>query len=438
LPLFGVCSSPSFASPLLLLMRFFCLSVLVSLTLLAGCQSETARNTRETPTAVASPAVAAASVPADVGAVGAPDSAAADSVGDALLARAALADTSRATGFYDAFGRYLAGLPARPDAPLVDTLLKSPRWQVFRRAIGPKRSYDRTRVQPIRRWATRQLDSAAQARPVVFYPFSGPDLLNVHTYFPQAETYVMVGLEPVGALPTPGVLAQPELFKTVQNSLYSVLNFSFFRTISMAADLKTQELDGTLPVLLLFATRTGHRVIDVQLVHLSPEGVLADGAAVPDSRQVPGSRLLLADSTGRHQTVYYFSADISDGKLAANPALLAFAKSLGTVSTFVKSASYLMHKRYFSKIRNIVLNQSQLLLQDDSGIAYDFFDDGRWNITHFGHYTKPIPLFEAHYQHDLYTAYRDSVHRPKPLPFGTGYNHRANESNLMLALRKAR
>ncbi len=411
-----------------------------ALWLLTACQSESAKPpaaTVVTTTPVGAPAAPAAPATVDSGARAATleDSAAGRLPSPANLPGAP--DTTRATGFYDAFGRYLAGLPARATAPLADSLLVSSRWQAFRTTNDAKwRSYDRSRVRPIRRWATRELDSVARPLTTVFYPFSGPDLLNVHTYFPQADTYVLVGLEPVGALPTPAVLAQPNLFKLVQSSLWSVLNFSFFRTISMEKDFKTAELDGTLPVLLLFATRTGHRVIDAQLVHLSAEGTLQEGVAAPNSQQVPGSRLLLTDSLGRAQTVYYFSADLSDGKLATNSALSTFATQLGPVATFVKSASYLMHKRYFSKVRNIVLNQSEVLLQDDSGIAYDFFDAGRFRITHYGRYTKPIPLFGAHYQHDLFTAYRDSLHRPRSLPFGTGYNHRANESNLMLAVRK--
>ena len=428
-------------------MRSLLLAGLAALLALPACQSESTTSTRtEPPVAVEAPPVEPTPVPesdtesstisGNSAATTAVDSAPTAERTARPAALAAPADTSRATGFYDAFGRYLAGLPARPGAPLPDSLLNHPRWKAFRTANDAKwRAYDRSRVRPIRRWASRgQLDSAARSLSTVFYPFSGPDLLNVHTYFPQADTYVMIGLEPVGALPTPAVLAQPNLFKMVQSSLWSVLNFSFFRTLSMEKDFKTAELDGTLPILLLFATRTGHRVVDAQLVHLTAEGTLAEGAAA--AGQTPGSRLLLTDSTGRPQTVYYFSADISDGKLAGNPAVIAFAKSLGPVATFVKSASYLMHKSYFSRIRNVVLNQSQLLLQDDSGIAYDFFDDGRFRITHYGSYTKPIPLFAKHYQHDLFTAYRDSVHRPKPLPFGTGYNHRANESNLMLAIRK--
>ncbi len=427
-------------------MRLRSLAALLAASLLnVGCQTESTKSTTtEPPVATVTPTEPEVASPPT-----APDSASvsASADTDSLVSPAlrpatvdlSRIDTTRASGFFDAFGRYLGGLSARPGAPIDDTLLTSARWKAFRHANSAKwRAYDRSRVQPIRRWATRQLDSAARPLTTVFYPFSGPDLLNVHTYFPQADTYVMVGLEPVGALPTPAVLVQPNLFKMVQSSLWSVLNFSFFRTISMEKDFKSAELDGTLPILLLFATRTGHRVIDAQLVHLSPEGALEEGAATPNTRQVPGSRLLLTDSTGKAQTVYYFSADISDGKLAGNPALLTFAKKLGSVATFVKSASYLMHKSYFSKIRNVVLNQSQLLLQDDSGIAYDFFDDNRWQITHYGHYTKPIPLFAAHYQHDLFTAYRDSLHHPKSLPFGTGYNHRANESNLMLAMRKTR
>ena len=427
-------------------MYFRPFAIFVLATLLTACQTESGKSARQEPPLVVDETAATAippveAVPLDSVVPSAPrqaDSLAAASPRPAT-ANLSPADTTDATGFYDAFGRYLAGLPARPGAPITDTLLTSKRWHTFRGANNAKwRAYDRSRVKPIRHWAARQLDPAARTLTTVFYPFSGPDLLNVHTFFPYADTYVMIGLEPVGALPTPVVLAQPSLFKAVQSSLWSVLSFSFFRTNSMKLDFKSAELDGTLPVLLLFATRTGHRVVDAQLVHLSPEGALAEGAAAPDTRQVPGSRLLLSDSTGHPQTVYYFSADISDGKLAANPAVISFARSLGPVATFVKSASYLMHKAYFSKVRNVVLNQSQLLLQDDSGIAYDFFDDGRFHVTHYGHYTKPIPLFAKHYQHDLFTAYHDSLHLPKPLPFGTGYNYRANESNLMLALRKTR
>lgn len=425
-------------------MYFRSFAAFTAAALLTACQAESTKSTRqEAPTAVETPAtpeapgaeaaVADSATARDSAQTGAP---AAPPIRPATV-NLPQVDTTRATGFYDAFGRYLAGLPARPGAPITDTLLTSARWKAFCGANGTKwRAYDRSRVKPIRRWATRQLDSAARPLTTVFYPFSGPDLLNVYTFFPHADTYVMVGLEPVGALPTPAVLAQPNLFKKVQSSLWSVLSFSFFRTISMKQDFKSAELDGTLPVLLLFATRTGHRVVDAQLVHLSPAGALEEGAAAPDTRQVPGSRLLLTDSVGHAQTVYYFSADLSNNPLAANPALLTFAKSLGPVATFVKSASYLMHKAYFSKIRNVVLDQSQLLLQDDSGIAYDFFDDNRWRITHYGHYVKPIRLFANHYQHDLFTAYRDSLHLPRPLPFGTGYNYRANESNLMLARRK--
>ncbi len=429
-------------------MHFRSLATFVTAALLTtACQTESTKSARiEPPVATEASATAPEALPEPAPET-APDStsyvsAETDSLTSATRPPATdllPIDTSRATGFYDAFGRYLGGLSARAGAPIADSLLTSTRWKAFCAANGAKwRAYDRSRVRPIRRWATRQLDSAARPLSTVFYPFSGPDLLNVHTFFPHADTYLMVGLEPVGALPTPAVLAQPNLFKMVQSSLWSVLNFSFFRTISMEKDFKTAELDGTLPILLLFATRTGHRVGDAQLVHLTPEGTLADGAAAPNTRQVPGSRLLLTDSLGRAQTVYYFSADISDGHLATNAALITFAKSLGSVATFVKSASYLMHKSYFSKIRNVVLNQSQLLLQDDSGIAYDFFDDGRFRITHYGHYVKPIPLFAKHYQHDLFTAYRDSLHRPRALPFGTGYNHRANESNLMLAVRRVK
>ena len=96
----------------------------------------------------------------------------------------------------------------------------------------------------------------------------------------------------------------------------------------------------------------------------------------------------------------------------------------------VKSATYLMHKSYFSVIRNTVLQKSTLILQDDSGISYKFYDHSQWDITLFGKYTKPIPMFKEHYEADLFDAYK---HVSNTLDFRYGYNL---ESNILLAEKK--
>ena len=332
---------------------------------------------------------------------------------------------------------YLGGLPPSQHGYL-DSLAQQPAWQAF--AQDARKSwakYRLTHTAPMTKWAATELDSVRQASPTIFYPFSGPDFLNVFTLFPTAQTYVMVGLEPVGSVPNPATLRNPDLFKAVKASLWSVLNFSFFRTNDMAVDLKSVQLDGTLPLLMLFAARTGNQITAIYPVQLSSNGQLqaVDSSQRPNPKAIPGAEIKIRAADGSEKTVYYFSADISDGKLATNPALAKYVRTLGPLTTYVKSATYLMHKAYFSKIRNLILERSQYVLQDDSGIAMKYFSEG-WQFTYYGTYKRPINLFAKHYQPELTTAYRDSLRRPRHLPFGTGYNWRQTDSNLLLARRK--
>lgn len=401
-------------------MRFPTCRLILSVALLslAACSQENKKATPPPPQPVAADTVAAP-VPEPV----APEPAHAD------------------TAYVHDVAAFLAG-QAVSQASRLRPLTAQLTWRAF--AADADKSwanYHATRTTKIEQWAATELDSVRARSATVFYPFSGPDLLNVVTMFPQSDTYVLVGLEPVGSVPRLSTLQNPKLFPAIKASLWSVLNFSFFRTNDMAVDLKSVELDGALPLLLLFATRTGHQVQDVRHVQLNTQGqlVAADTVASPKStrKYIPGVELSLVNQAGREQKVYYFSADISDWKLGTTrDAVVKYVQTLGTLTTYVKSATYLMHKSYFSKVRNLVLSQSAYVLQDDSGIAMKYFRPADWQFTYYGIYKRPINLFAKHYQPVLTQAYADTTQRVRPLPFGTGYNWRQNDSNLLLAHRQ--
>ncbi|MFD1470562.1 hypothetical protein ACFQ48_20210 [Hymenobacter caeli] len=344
------------------------------------------------------------------------------------------------TAYVQDVAAYLGGLPVRPDSPLA-ALTGQPAFQAFAKDQDKSwAKYTSTHTSRMTKWASHELDSVQRHSPTIFYPFSGPDFLNVVTMFPTSKAYVMVGLEPVGSVPARTSLANPKLYPAIKASLWSVLNFSFFRTNDMAIDLKSVELDGAVPLIMLFAARTHRQVLAVRPVQLTAPGQLAPGTAdttrAGGRANIPGAEIQVRAPDGQIQTIYYFSADISDAKLVPHPALLTYVRTLGPLTTYVKSATYLMHKAYFSKIRNLVLARSNYLLQDDSGIAMKYFPAGAWQFTHYGTYRRPINLFAKHYQPELTAAYTDSLHRPRPLPFGTGYNWQQTDSNLMLARRR--
>ena len=320
-------------------------------------------------------------------------------------------------------------------------LAAQPAWQAF--AKDQNKSWDKyraTHTARMTKWAGTELDSVHRSSPTIFYPFSGPDFLNVFTMFPTSQTYVLMGLEPVGSVPARTSLKDPKLFPAVKASLWSVLNFSFFRTNDMAVDLKSVELDGALPLMMLFATRTGNQITAIRPVRLNATGQLidvpTDTTQAANLKFIPGVEMKLRGPDGRPKTVYYFSTDLSNHGLNVKPAPLTFVRSLGPLTTYVKSATYLMHKIYFSEVRALVLRRSRYILQDDSGIAMKYFQKGAWQFNYYGTYRRPINLFAKHYQPELTTAYRDSLHKPRFLPFGTGYNWRQTDSNLLLARRR--
>ena len=417
---------------------------LPTLALLAACsQSAPEQSAGTSPVSMADtaaqvPAVATAPTAHPI----APAPAAPDTIASGTPASseaAALPPPAPDSAHVQAVADFLAGLPPAP-ATEPATLAAAPAWQAF--AQDQDKSWARYRATHTARmdkWAHTELDSVRQATSTLFYPFSGPDFLNAYTLFPEARTYVLFGLEPVGSVPTQANLENPALLPAVKKSLWSVLNFSFFRTNDMAIDLKSVNLDGAVPLLMLFAVRTGNQLESVRPVQLDAQGQLhavADTTRAPGSKVIQGAELRLKSPDGSAKTVYYFSADLSDWKLTTKDAPLKYVRTLGPLTTYVKSATYLMHKPYFSKVRNLVLERSNYLLQDDSGIAMKYFPKANWGFTYYGTYKRPINLFAKQYQPELTAAYHDSLRRARPLPFGTGYNWRQTDSNLLLAKRR--
>ena len=90
-----------------------------------------------------------------------------------------------------------------------------------------------------------------------------------------------------------------------------------------------------------------------------------------------------------------------------------------------------MHSGNFSQVRDFLLANSAVLLQDDSGIPLGFFDSKKWQFYPFGRYMAPIAEFPGNYQAD----YAELFKKSRPIDFGIGYRWRSNESNLLLTVK---
>lgn len=303
--------------------------------------------------------------------------------------------------------------------------------------------YDSTRLMNLRKFKENEISKVVKPQTTLFYPFSGPDILHAQTFFPEADKYVMIGLEPVGSLPEFKKEETDSLdayYNKVNTSLNAILKFSFFRTESMSKDLKNKEVDGTLHLLFLFLKRTGNQFSSAKPVTVDSLGNIQFVKSFTDLKKLKtntrGVEIKFVDVHQQPKIVYYFSLNAADGGLKHNKGFMAYLKNMGTVNTYLKGASYLMHKDYFSMIRKVILSQSQHVIQDDSGIAFHYFldDTNKWNYSFFGQYLKPIPMFAQFYQKDLDSLYKQQG--AKPIGFGIGYNFKDKNSNFMIATKQ--
>jgi hypothetical protein len=351
---------------------------------------------------------------------------------------AAVRATERATP--DDTARFLAGLRPSPGSPL-NTLTKSAVWQRHAARFDALFELkDRASLSKIRVFATKEIPQTD--RPLLYF-FSGPDFLYANAFFANATTYVLSGLEPAGEIPRMEELNPRALEYTLHNterSLSSILSLSFFQTDDMRRQLSAGPVFGTLPILYVFLARAGKTISEAETIVLDQEGNVKQADAERKSGEIGeaqdgarGLRIVFSDKNHPRQTLYYFSGDVSNDGFRKS-GLLKFCDKLGQANAFIKSASYLLHRDRYADLREFILKQSTLVLQDDSGIPVSYFDPLKWELQPFGNYVGPIPLFRNRYQASLARLFR--TRDRKGFDFGVGYQWRRNTSNLLLAIKK--
>jgi len=274
----------------------------------------------------------------------------------------------------------------------------------------------------------------------VFYPFSGPDIINALLFFPDGTEYIMFGLESPGAVPKAHEVPEQRLqagLSGLSLALDNVLNVNYFKTVRMEKEISTSSFNSITSVIMFFLSRMDYEVLAAKPVWIDGASTLLnEKPAERDPRLVSGVELLFRKgSDGPVKRVRYFQLNVIDNSLKTYTNFIPYLETYGRYTTIIKSASYLMHNTLkFTKIRALTLSHSDYILQDESGVALRYYDPKVWKLSFHGVYTKPVPLFANRYQPDFAKAMKEKS--TGPLPFSYGYNFRENESNLMFAERK--
>lgn len=322
--------------------------------------------------------------------------------------------------------RFLAGLAPSAGSPL-EAATQGAGWQQHARAMNASwGAFEKNIITRARVWAKAELPPSP---PAMLYMFGGPDFTHADAFYPDSAVYVLSGLEPVGHAPAAAAIAGPKLnhsLASLRRSMDHYLKHGYFITSQMLSHLKAGQFVGTVPLLYVFLARSGKTIDNVEFLSLRNDGSVAPVEGKKKPRAV---RITYRGADGVAKKLYYFSTDLSNGGVAKN-GFLKFCAKQGPAGSLAKSASYLYHNGGFSKVRDFVLKQSRVIVQDDTGTPFRYFAKGGWKLRAYGRYVAPIPVFKGHYQKDMARFFAKGA---KKVNFGIGYHWHASRTGILVA-----
>ena len=355
---------------------------------------------------------------------------------------------------YDEVARYIAGMPLRDS--IIPQELQNDTWKKYCADMDSNwGKMEDTRLKQMRAWTAENLKNENANPGTVWYPFSGPDMVHVYQFFPNANKYILMAMEFPGSLPKVTKMNSTQAVTYLTNlkgALKEVMERSYFITSFMSKAV-SGNAKGTVPIICLFLVRSGNEIIDIKKYHLNDDGTktpltndssligIKNDFAEIDFRKIGSDKI---------QKVVYVSCNLSndyypDTKIPGLRVNKALYNWMNTETkdcyTYLKAASYLPHNGgsgFMGMIDSMMLNHSKTVLQDDTGLPLKYFSADKWKISVFGNYSKPIADFSKlgmGYQPDLQKLY-DAGNVGK-MDFSLGYHFKDQiNQNLLLAQKK--
>lgn len=351
---------------------------------------------------------------------------------------------------YNDIALFLAGYMPQKDSALIK-LTKDSVWVKHAKKMNDGFArIEENRFSKMRTWRDTELKAAnSSVIKTLYYPFSGPDILNGYIMFPNCENYILIALEPAGKIKDMPKMKQTDFAKYLYHldkSMNDIFVRSYFITSAMSGAFSKWSVDGNLPVMMVFLARTQNTITNIKRIAIADDGSVKEfnlNDAIPDTYISKGVRIdfVNKDQPSIAKHVYYYSMNMADEEyqhmygLDKNKGFLTWIDKQGDFISYMKAASYINHYGFLSNSRKIVFARSKYHLQDDSGIGYSFFDKKVWKFNLYGAYSRPIRDFKGLYEKDLDLAYKKDSTNVKPVPFKLGY-HYSSVMNMMLATKK--
>lgn len=328
------------------------------------------------------------------------------------------------SALWNQLAQYLVGL--RIDSTnIYYGLTKYQKWVIYQQKMWTMWNNYRKNAAKASAWSEQNVGPLTTQCKQLLYAFSGPDWPYAHTFFPEVDEYILLAAEPIGSIPQPNAYMTEEDAEQLGAALYkstrNIWGNSFFVTGKMGKDLRNKEVDGVLPVLMMFMGRDYRSIDDIEIGQLR-----ADGSIDCESAKKPNALRMKTSKKGKKQTITYICCDLTNNGLKQDKTLCDFMENYikpEQCAGYLKAASYLPHYNNYSTIKDIILNKCRFILEDDSGIKFADLKKAGFTCMLWGEYIKPIATFKNCCQEDLENAYK--AVEPEKLDFQIGYGRRS-------------
>ena len=294
--------------------------------------------------------------------------------------------------------------------------VKSDEWDHLNEVIQASWSNYSTKMgKPMISWSAEEVKSDAQE---VFYPFSGPDFTTFYQIYPNANHYVMTAQqrgERLVHLDQLSPTAASQTMEVLSSAWKSFGSDGFFVTEYLYKYISTNKVKiGATTLIASFAHLHQFSIQKIVPIQINSDGALQE---LGEDQSWDSVRFYLVKN-GKSVILDYVSMDLSNDGMKKYSQNLAFFRQSAKAPILLKAASHLPQHKGFTIIRDEMLMNAPMVVQDETGLDYRPFNE-KYNTVLYGNFVKAYKVFST-YNIELARAYKDR-NDEKALPFRIGY-----------------
>jgi hypothetical protein len=283
----------------------------------------------------------------------------------------------------------------------------------------------------------------------VVYPFGGGDLVTALATFPDAREITTISLEPAGDIRPIDRLPPAKLAHELavhRSHLERLFEKAHSRTDNLEKESQT-DLPGEIVFDLAALVVHGDEPVSLRYFKLRPDGSAAyltqadldaqahHPAALRDLFQNAELRFR-SGTDGPVVVLRHIAFNLDDAHLKADGSLLAHLSAKGKVAAMTKAASHLLWNDHFSSIRGWLIDHTDWMISDSTGIPPRYAQPAGYAQDTYGTFDGPalFGLYDKRDAEDLKRLFKSEPTRD--LAFRYGYPDQAGHAHLVVTRRE--